>query len=108
MNKLQKRYKKYCHIQNEKGKVPRTFDQWLERHGNNLSNTLNEGPRTIQNFVEDMISEGKSLEHIKVVAYNTYWRPQLPAIMDTAKIFMKNLKISLLKLSRPHDNIIRT
>ena len=48
--------------------------------------------RTIEDFVDDMIWRGRSLNEIKVVAQCTHWHSKIPEILTYAKNFEKLLK----------------
>jgi len=47
--------------------------------------------RTIEDFVEDMVSDGRSLFQIQVVAVNTRWANKLEEIMNYSKKLFEKL-----------------
>jgi hypothetical protein len=48
--------------------------------------------RTVEEFVEDMKSDGLTLKQIRAVAQNTYWNSQIDDVMVYAKNLFKNFK----------------
>jgi len=53
--------------------------------------------RTVIDFVEDMISSGRSLKHIIAVAQNSKWKDDIELIREIHKITRKRLKSNLTK-----------
>ena len=108
--KIKKKYKKYLEKCSLKNKKPKSFPDWLERRrGKKLERQTSKPPpskRTIQDFVEDMISEGLPLEGIKTVVSNTHWATKAEEIMGEVRKFQKNLKKSFSKLLEKSDNIL--
>ena len=48
--------------------------------------------RTVRNFVEDLLSDGKSAKHILIVARNTYWQSQIKEVEEVIESFSKKFK----------------
>ena len=49
--------------------------------------------RTIRDFVEDLLSDGRSIKEIITVAQNTRWKGHIDEIKEILKVFSKKLKI---------------
>jgi hypothetical protein len=45
--------------------------------------------RTLEEFVEDMVSDGRSLGDIRAVARSTRWETKMLEVLDYAKTFKK-------------------
>jgi hypothetical protein len=41
-------------------------------------------PRTVRQFVEEVVTEGRTLAQIKCIALNTRWKTQVDSVMLTA------------------------
>lgn len=50
-------------------------------------------PRSARDFVEDMISDGRTPKEIMAVAQSCRWKHHLPTIKDVLEEFSKKLKI---------------
>ena len=48
--------------------------------------------RTWQEFTEDLVSDGRSLKHIKAVAFHSRWSNYLTEIITYAKELKKKIK----------------
>jgi len=48
--------------------------------------------RTIKDFVEDLISDGKSIAQIRTIAMNTYWKDRIKEVIMVAKHSKKEFK----------------
>lgn len=48
--------------------------------------------RTIEEFVEDMITDNKTFKQIIIVAQNTHWEPKIEEIKECLKKYQKFLK----------------
>ena len=54
--------------------------------------------RTWQDFVEDMFTDGKTINEIRIVAFATRWRNYLPDIIKYAKKLKNIAKFNRIKL----------
>jgi len=52
--------------------------------------------RTWQEFTEDLVSDGRSLKHIKAVAFHSRWENFLPEIISYVKKLNKIIKFKPL------------
>ena len=48
--------------------------------------------RTLEDFVEDMITDGRTLKEIKYVSHMTQWKPKMQEVLEYAKKLMKKKK----------------
>ena len=48
--------------------------------------------RTVRNFVEDLLSDGRSAKQILIVARNTRWEPQIEEVKEVIRSFPKKFK----------------
>ena len=49
-------------------------------------------PRTVRAFVEDLLTDGRTAEHILTVAINTHWATRIEEVKETLKEFSGILK----------------
>jgi formylmethanofuran dehydrogenase subunit E-like metal-binding protein len=53
--------------------------------------TVKYEPRTLEDFVEDMVSDGRTQHQVKYVAQSTRWKPQAEEAFRMAKKLRRQL-----------------
>ena len=53
--------------------------------------------RTVEDFVEDMVSNGRTRTQVIVVALSTHWRHQLPAVKSALQALYERFPKKLRK-----------
>jgi len=61
--------------------------------------------RTVQEFVEDLLSDGREPKEILVVAANTYWKLDIEEIRKIIKSFSGKFKKDFQIIDEKDDNI---
>ena len=61
--------------------------------------------RTLQEFVEDLLSNGRTPNQILAVAYSTRWKLQTEEIKEIIKSFSKKFKKRFQIIDEKDDNI---
>lgn len=61
--------------------------------------------RTVQEFVEDLLSNGRTASQILTVAENTYWKPRIEEVKEVIKSFSKKFKKRFQIIDGKGDNI---
>jgi len=90
---FEKLYEKYQTKAKAKGKKPKSFEKWKAKHKEKQQpEPILNSNRTYQEFVEDMIADGRTLEQIGAVAANTRWSSQKTDICAYAENLLKKLK----------------
>lgn len=51
--------------------------------------------RTVRDFVEDMVSDGKTFTEITTIAMNTHWRSRMDEVKEKARKLMRWLGIKI-------------
>lgn len=63
--------------------------------------------RTVQEFVEDLLSDGKTPRHIIMVAKNTRWKSDIEEIIEIIKSFSGKLKKRFQIIDKKDDNRVK-
>jgi len=62
--------------------------------------------RTVREFVEDLLSNGRTSKEVLIIAKNTQWASNIEEIILILKSFSKNLKKRFQIIDKKDDNKI--
>ena len=62
--------------------------------------------RTVQEFVEDLLSNGRTAKQILAVAENTRWESKIEEVKEVIKSFSKKFKKRFQIIDENGDNIV--
>ena len=86
-------YEKYLEKAKKKGKKPKSFERWRERQESKQIKIIEYSKiRTHEEFVEEMILDGRSLNQIMIVTSQTYWKTKKQEIKEYAEQLFKKIK----------------
>lgn len=63
--------------------------------------------RTVREFVEDCLSDGRTGKEILVVAKMTYWKSKIEEVKEVIKSFSKKLKKTFQIIGKDNDNRVK-
>ena len=86
--KIVELYKKYRQNRQEKGGGYLPFDRWFINIQDRNKQEAKDTGRTYQEFVQDLISDGRNLKEVLTVARNTRWASKIQEVEEYTKKFL--------------------